>query len=125
MKKTLLIFGSLLALFLLLALPSGCYYDNEQDLYGIDPNACDTTLVKYSTVIKPLIERNCLSCHAPGGVQESSPLNTYEAVKFYATNNLLVQRTNDATTPMPQSGLLPLCDRDKIRAWVNRGAPND
>jgi len=125
MKKTFLIFGSLLSLFLLLALPSGCYWDNEQDLYGIDPNACDTTLVKYSTVIKPLIERNCLSCHAPGGVQESVPLNTYAGVKIYATNGLLVQRTNDATTPMPQSGLMPLCDRSEIRAWVNRGAPND
>jgi hypothetical protein len=125
MKKTLPILGSLLALFLTLALPSGCYYDNEQELYGIDPNACDTTLVKYGTVIKPLIERNCLSCHAPGGVQESVPFNTYESLKTYATNGLLVQRTNDATTPMPQSGLLPLCDRNEIQAWVKRGAPND
>ena len=125
MKKTRLTLGTLASLTLLLALPSGCYFDNEQDLYGIDPTACDTTAVKYSTVIKPLIEKNCISCHSPGGVQESVPLNTYDGLKLYATNGLLVARTNDNTTPMPQSGLLPLCDRDKIRAWVKRGAPND
>lgn len=125
MKKTLLAFGMLSTLLLIFALSPGCYYDNEQELYGIDPNGCDTTSVKYSTVIKPLIEKNCVSCHAPGGVQESSPLNTHAFVKLFAENGLLVQRTNDNTSPMPQSGLLPSCDREKIRAWVNRGAPND
>ena len=125
MKKTLLALGTLTSLMLLLALPPGCYWDNEQELYGIDPSACDTNAVKYKTVIKPLIDRHCISCHSPGGVQESVPLNTYDGLKLYATNGLLVARTNDNTTPMPQSGLLPLCDRDKIRAWVKRGAPND
>ncbi len=125
MKKTLFALSTLAILMLLLALPPGCYFDNEQELYGIDPTACDTTAVKYSTVIKPLLEKNCISCHAPGGVQESVPLNTYDGVKLYATNSLLVTRTNDNTTPMPQSGLLPECDRNKIRAWVKRGAPND
>lgn len=125
MKKTLLALGTLTSLMLLLAMPSGCYFDNEQELYGIDPTACDTTAVKYSTVIKPLIDKNCISCHAPGGVQESSPLHTYEVVKLYAESGLLVSRTNDTNSPMPQSGLLPECDRNKIRAWVKRGAPND
>lgn len=122
MKNSHLAFAAFL---LLLSLSTGCYYDNEQDLYGIDPNACDTSVVKYSTFIQPLLKDKCLSCHAPGGVQESSPLHTYEFVKLYAQSGLLVGRTNDTNSPMPQSGLLPTCDRDKIRAWVNRGAPND
>lgn len=125
MKKTIFVLGSLMALVFLLAVPPGCYFDNEQELYGIDPNSCDTTAISYSAYIKPLIANNCLSCHAPGTVQESTPLSTYENVRDYAELGLLVSRTNDTNTPMPQSGLLPECDRNKIRAWVNAGAPNN
>ncbi len=125
MKKTIFVLGTLMALVFLLAVPPGCYFDNEQELYGIDPNACDTTAVSYSGYIKPLIQNNCLSCHSAGAVQESTPLSTHADLKNYAELGLLVARTNDATNPMPQSGLLPECDRNKIRAWVNAGAPNN
>jgi hypothetical protein len=115
----------LLFLFCSLSVPFSCYYDNEEELYGNQPGVCDTTLVKYSTIVKPLLENQCTGCHSPTGSQSDYPLHTYDAVKVYVTNGLLINRINDAENPMPQSGLMPSCDIRKIEAWVNAGALND
>ncbi len=41
MKKTIIAFGVFACLLFSFGIPSGCYYDNEEDLYGIV--TCDTT----------------------------------------------------------------------------------
>jgi len=38
---------------------SSCYYDNQESLYGNPNPVCDTTAVKYSTHILPILETNC------------------------------------------------------------------
>jgi predicted CXXCH cytochrome family protein len=122
----LLKFTTLLFLFFcVLSVPFSCYYDNEEELYGTQTGVCDTAAVKYSTFIKPLMENNCTSCHSATGTQPDYVLDTYDAVKISATDGALVLRTNDVDSPMPQSGLLPACDRLKIEAWVKAGAPNN
>jgi predicted CXXCH cytochrome family protein len=107
--------------FFVLSTPFACYYDNEQDLYG-NTGVCDTSTVKYSTYIKPLMDTQCTSCHSATGSQDNYPLDTYQTVKNAAIDGLLVSRTNDTDSPMPTSGLLPECDRLKIEAWVKAGA---
>lgn len=104
---------------------SACYYDNEQELYGVVPGACDTTGIKYSTYIKPLMDLKCTSCHAIGASQESSPMETYDNLKVYVDSGTFLSRINAATNYMPASGQLPECDRKKIEAWINAGAPNN
>ncbi|MEI6410687.1 MAG: hypothetical protein WCR52_14955 [Bacteroidota bacterium] len=104
---------------------SACYYDNEQDLYGITPGSCDTTGIKYSTYIKSLVAQKCTSCHAIGASQESSPMETYDNLKVYVDNGKFLDRINSATNYMPASGQLPECDRKKIEAWIKAGALNN
>jgi len=119
-------FAAVLLLFgLTLAVQPACYFDNEEELYGLTTGTCDTAGIKYSVHIKPLIDANCIVCHSPNGVQSSTPLDNYADLKILADNDKLVGRTNDAGSPMPQSGLLPECDRLKIRAWVTAGALNN
>jgi len=53
-------------------------------------SGCDTTNVKYSTHIKPLIQNSCQGCHsgaAPGG---GIDLSTYAGVKAIADNGMFV-----------------------------------
>ncbi|HEX2618409.1 MAG TPA: hypothetical protein VHL57_12760, partial [Flavobacteriales bacterium] len=46
---------------------SGCYYDNEAELYP--STFCDTTNVTYALRVLPIIQSNCATpgCHVPGG----------------------------------------------------------
>jgi uncharacterized membrane protein len=123
MKNKLLLLG---LLALLTGLQTACYYDNEEDLYGAGGGGnCDTTNVSFSADVQPVINANCVSCHAPGGQQESTPLTNYNEIKTYADNGKLVGRTQNSSLPMPPTGLMTQCNQDIIEAWVNAGAPNN
>lgn len=116
-------FAALTILFLVSISQTSCYYDNEAELYGV--GNCDTTAVSYNTDIKPIIDANCISCHAPGGEQESSPILNYEDLKKYTGNRDLVNRTNGTNSLMPPSGKMNSCNVALIEAWVNQGALNN
>jgi hypothetical protein len=125
MKKILLAGGALSAFLLTLSLPSGCYYDNEEERF---PNtSCDTAGIRYSVELRQIMQSNCDRCHLPNASNYSNiPFETYEQVKAVALSGKLVDRINDASSPMPQdAGLMSLCNRQKIEAWVNAGAPNN
>jgi hypothetical protein len=102
---------------------TGCYYDNEEELYpgSVD---CDVTNVDYSTVIKPIADSNCAisGCHVPGtGLPD---LTTYVGLKTIADNGKLNDRVV-VRKDMPPSGPLSNCDIDKIEAWISQGAPEN
>lgn len=102
----------------------GCYYDVEEELYP--GGFCDTTAVTYAGMVKPLVQGNCAipGCHVAGG--QSPDLGTYAGVKAAADAGLLVSLAVQGNPmPMPPSGLLSACDRQRIEAWVNAGAPNN
>jgi mono/diheme cytochrome c family protein len=122
-------FIPVLAAFLLsatLVLPAGCFYDNEEELYGpIDPGSCDTTAQSYQNDILPILEANCYSCHTEQNNISGNPFDTYAKLKNYVNAGRVHARINDASNPMPPTGLLPECDRAKIDAWINAGAANN
>jgi hypothetical protein len=103
---------------------SGCYYDNEEELY---PNSfCDTALVTWASDIQPLINTRCAisGCHANGAVAPN--LTGYTAVKAQADNGRLRARAIDGVPSiMPASGKLPACDIANLDAWLRAGAPNN
>lgn len=123
MKIRLLFCGSL-CVWILVALPAGCAYDNEADLYGPEA-ACDTTAMRYSVEIKEILQDNCYSCHTVTSNISGYPFEEYAQIRDYALSGKLVERINDPINPMPQAGLMSLCNRQKIAVWVNAGAPNN
>lgn len=104
----------------------GCYYDNEEDLYG--PVECDTGNVTYSSDVLPVLEQNCYVCHSAASNQGGVTLEGYNALKIYVDNGRFIGAImhEDGFSPMPQSApQLPQCTLDKIQAWVDEGAPNN
>jgi hypothetical protein len=97
---------------------AGCYYDNEEELYGT-PIVAD---VKWSTNIKSIIDVNCATqfCH---GVSAISPdLTTYEKV-FAHRDRIKARAVVEGT--MPKAGPLSPAMRDALAKWLDAGAPNN
>ena len=89
-------YRQLIYLFLFIAVAaSGCYYDNEEELYPFD--FCDVTNVTYSGTIQPIVQGNCAvpGCHVPGAT--SPDLSTYAGLKTVADNGKLRQQTVSGT----------------------------
>ncbi|MEO6038615.1 MAG: hypothetical protein ABIQ93_09380 [Saprospiraceae bacterium] len=122
--KKLLLFAGFLVIWAFLVLPAGCTYYNEVDLYGA-PAPCDTIGMRYSGEIKAILEANCYSCHSVANNVSGYPFEEFDIIHDYAVAGTLVARINDPILPMPQTGLMNICDRQKIEAWVNAGAPNN
>lgn len=76
--------------------------------------------VTYDAYVKTWLNRQCVSCHKPGG---SSPdLTTYELARANAAKILASIQSLD--NPMPPNGPTPSQDVvDKIRAWIKAGRP--
>jgi len=105
---------------------TSCYYDNRQDVYQNFPNFCDTTGLRYTIDIKPIVDVSCANpnCHSPAGGQQPL-LNTIDGLK----NNEQKVRTRinlpvGSPGKMPLGGTLSDCNIDKIDAWFDDGAPN-
>lgn len=115
--------------FLLLGLVclfTGCYYDNEQDLYPLTPGGCDTIAVSYNTEIMTIMNTKCVSCHSGGFPAGGLALNTHALVSGNITNIIdRIKRNPDDALLMPQGAKLDPCSISKIEAWARQGAPNN
>jgi hypothetical protein len=100
-----------------------------QDL-ECDANAgqCDTTNITYSGFVAPLLATYCVGCHSGGAPSGGITLNTHTGVSTVALNGRLYGAISHAPgfQPMPRgSAKLPQCTIDKVKAWINDGAPNN
>lgn len=120
MKKVIL---TLLPCIIVLA---GCYYDKEEDLYR---TTCITTDVRYSNIVKPIIDASCnvAGCHnstAAGGYN----FTNFPELQRSALNGDLVGSIMHASgySAMPQGReKLPDCQINQIKMWVDAGALNN
>lgn len=112
---------ALLLLAALALLFPGCYYDNEEDLYG---PSCDASVFTYSGQIGPIIAANCQlpACHGVNG--ENGELVTYEQVKAVVDDGTFRQAVI-VEKRMPDGGALTTCELTLIENWLNAGAPNN
>ena len=117
--------GMILATMVAMA---GCYYDNEEELYPTaNPNLCDTAAVTFAGDIKPIIDNYCATsnCHVPGGTGNGA-FTDYNAVNQKVLNGSLHNRVIvQGNMPPPTSNQLSSCQKSKINAWINAGAPNN
>ena len=83
---------------------------------------CDTLDIKYTAAVKPILAKNCYSCH--GSNAPTTKLTPYAQVKSMADNGKLVGciKQLQGYNPMPPDGKLSACDRKKIELWVQKGA---
>lgn len=110
----------LVAVFAILAI-SGCYYDNEETLYG---PGCDQSNSAFEQTILPIIRSNCQApaCHGQGS--ENGEIVTYDQVKFLVDNGTF-RNAVVVSKRMPQGGALSSCDLDLIEQWLTAGAQNN
>jgi hypothetical protein len=106
---------------------SGCYYDKESELYPTPPN-CDTTgVISYSQAIAPIMVANCNVCHSTAVASGGIITDNYNGLSIIAKNGLLLSSVNWTGTPMPKGAqdTISLCDRTKIKKWVDAGSLNN
>jgi hypothetical protein len=111
---------------------SGCYYDSEEALYGKPGSgSCDTSVAKFSSQIKPILNSYCLSCHSntvASGSGAGIKLQDYTDVKTYVVNGRLVGAIEHRAgfSAMPKGGgKLSDCDILIINTWITNGSLND
>ncbi len=104
-----------------------CASENEEQLFPPPAtNACGEDTITYAGTVAPLFQRQCLSCHGEQFPSGDVRLDTYEHVRQYVDNGRLWPSIDyTGPYPMPPVGQLPACDRVRIKAWIDRGAPND
>lgn len=105
---------------------TGCYYDNEEELYGI--SECETANMSYQLDIAPIIELSCFPCHRNDVADGSVRLESYNEIKVWVDNGALVGAINHASgfSPMPKvGGKLTDCKISQIESWIEAGAPDN
>lgn len=88
-------------------------------------NTCDTSNVRYTTCIKPILDKYCVSCHATGNTSGYVNLDSYLHAKPFGINGNLYgscQRL-DGNVGMPPNGLpkLDTMNLFLIRKWCAGG----
>jgi len=108
------------SLFITLTI-SGCYYDNEEDLY-LGSNTCDTTNVTYSTSVAPVFAGYCNSCHSGNAPSGNIKTDSYSSVAANITRIRGAINHEPGFLAMPQNGgSLSGCDLTKIDIWIRQG----
>jgi hypothetical protein len=91
-------------------------------------SGCDTANVKYSTYIKPLLDKNCNGCHSGANPSANISLSTYANVKIHVNSNALYGSiSHDPNYAAMPKGTAKLsnCDLNKVNAWIKAGALNN
>ena len=87
---------------------------------------CETANVKYSTFVQPLVQARCQGCHSGTAPQGGISLATYANVKTLAANGKLYAAVTRPVNWMPNGGAkLDDCTLDKLKAWIDAGAPEN
>lgn len=112
----------------LIILFCSCSYDAEEELYPLN-GSCNTAHVTYSgTVSGLLVSNGCMSCHSGSAPDGNINLQGYTNVKAIAITGKLFGAINHSPGfhPMPKGApKMASCDINKIKAWIDAGAPNN
>lgn len=124
-------FFSKLLLVVLVSLVTGCFYDNEETLYGQVNTTCDLSNVTFAASVKPILQASCLSCHSNSNASSSGGgirLQDYADVKTQAKNGKLMGTVKHASgyQQMPLGGgKLSDCEINTLQKWIDNGTLNN
>lgn len=94
-----------------------------------NPNfgVCDTTAVKFSAFVQPLIQNQCQGCHGATNPSGGISLTNYTQIKASVQGGRFWGSIKQLSgySAMPVGGKLSACELNKIDAWIKRGALNN
>lgn len=106
---------------------TGCYYDNEEDLYGVA--VCVPTVdPAFSIHVLPVLDGRCNNCHSGISPSGGIKLDTYTEVVKYVSNGKLMGSIKQGSgySAMPKnSGKLSTCQIQVIQDWIDAGTPDN
>jgi hypothetical protein len=104
-----------------------CTFDNEEDLFSDE--VCDTYGdITYSSFVKPIIERNCVTCHNSTLSNGNVNLESYDALTDHVESGRFLGAIDHLPgfSPMPQGGAkLSDCTIETIELWISEGYPEN
>jgi len=110
-----------------IAILGGCYYDNAEDLYGVDDQCAEpaTQVYKWGDDVRPVVLANCATsgCHQAGNGGGRQVLESDEDMKNAFENYDLRRRVEEGS--MPPSGSFAPCDKQAILSWIEQNFPNN
>lgn len=106
------------------ALLPGNYTISAKDAEGCISNASGTVSTKTAGAlfgaVKSMLFNNCFSCH--GGTNPQAGLDWSVDCNIVSKWDRIKARAVDGDpSPMPQAGLMPQTERNKILNWINAG----
>jgi hypothetical protein len=110
---------------------SGCYWDNEELLYPLTEEECDTANIQYSEQITDILSSYCFACHDNSSYTTAGSdilLEGYDNLINYVNNGALSGALNheEGYSPMPKnSAKLHDCNLTIIDLWITSGSPNN
>ena len=104
---------------------SGCYNDNEADLY-VGTSNCDLSNVTYANSVAPVFAANCNVCHSTGSPSGNIITDNYTSVVANMTRIKGCINQQAGFSAMPKNGgKLSNCELAKIDVWITQGMLNN
>jgi type 1 fimbria pilin len=119
-----------IALILLIAFVTGCYYDSEEQLYPKLSSPCDDVNVTFSGTVKTILQ-SCQTCHSNANAASSGGgvrLQDFNNILTYAKNGKLMGTVSHSQgyIPMPEGGAkIPECEINQLQKWIDNGTLNN
>jgi hypothetical protein len=107
----------------LMALATLCGCSSSGSCPNDLPASCVTPAPSYATTVLPILNANCVSCHAPGGVDASRPLETYQEV--YDMRSAVLDQVYSCKMPTAGSPQPSTTERQDLLMWLVCGAPQN
>jgi len=118
-------------IILLIAILTGCYYDNEETLYTQVSTTCDLANVTFTATVKPILQASCLSCHSNSKANNSGggiKLENFADVQTQAKNGKLMGTVKHSSgfQAMPLGGgMISDCEINQLQKWIDNGILNN
>ena len=87
------------------------------------PAACPSPAPGFAADAAPIISGHCVKCHAPGGMAQARPFQTYDQIGPFA-GDIALQLEICAMPPAPEPALTAV-ERQTLLGWIVCGALDD